>query len=150
MFRQLCEAGDFIRRTRTQFRFGELSRAPLRLLRLEIKGDCAECEWMARPADPWDVCLPTSVRERNMTQQALKDAMKVRDLLFSVLPDAATANIRVYRKADPPDLIIAGTVKREEPTQKGIRSLVMRVKLCGLQFRLDDGRLEPLPRESPT
>ena len=105
---------------------------------------------MARPGDPWDVVLPTCVRERNVAQQALKDAMKVHDLLFSVFPEVATANIRVYRDAEPPDLIIAGTISREEPTLKGIRSLVMRVKLCGLQFRLDDGRLEPLSWGSRT
>ena len=150
MLREICEMGDFVRRMRAQFRFGDLSRSPMRLIRLEVRESLAECEWVARAADPWDAELPASIRERNVAKQVLKDAMQVRDLLFSIFPDVASANIRVYRNAEPPDLIIAGTIKRDEPTLKGIRSLMMRVKLSGLQFRLDDGRLEPLPREGPT
>jgi hypothetical protein len=146
----LWEVADFVRTLRRQMRFGEFSRAPLRLLRVELRENIAECDWMARAVDPWDADLSPSVRDRNLTEQALRDAMNVRDLLFSVFPDVATANIRVYREGELPSLIIAGMVKREEPPPKGTRSLAMRVKLCGLQFRLDDGRLEPLPREGPT
>ena len=141
---QLREIEDFIRRLRTMVKFSDLSRAPLRLLRFEVRGDTVECEWMARPADPWDADLALVVRERNMTEQALRDAVAVRKLLFFTFPTAATAAIRVYREGEAPELIIAGTVAREEPSLTGIRSLAMRVKLCGLQFRLDDGRLQPL------
>src|SRR5580698_8944763 len=118
MLRQVCEMADFIRRVRTQLRFGSLSRAPLQLLRLEVRADSAECEWMSRPADPWDLELPVVVRDRNLTDQALKDVIEVRRLLFSVLPQVLTVNIRVYRQfaAEPPELIIAGTVSRNEPS----------------------------------
>jgi hypothetical protein len=74
----------------------------------------------------------------------------VRDLLFSAFPDLASANLRVYRQGETPDLIIAGTVLRDSPALDGIRSLAMRVKLCGLHFHLEDGKLEPLFREGPT
>jgi hypothetical protein len=145
MLSQVCEIGDFVRRMRTQVRFGDLSRASLRLLRLELRAAEVECEWMARPADPWDADLPGSVRERRVAEQALKDAIAVRKLLFAVLPGVATAAIWVYREGPTPELIIAGIAKREEePVVMGSRSLAMRVKLCGLQFRLDDGRLLPL------
>jgi hypothetical protein len=144
MLRQLCELSDFARRIRAQMRFGDLSRASLQLLRVEIEADSAACEWFARPADPWDVGLPAAARERNISEQALRDAMQVRELLFSMLPDVQTANVRVYRQGEPPELIIAGTVKRDEPSLKGIRSLVMRVKLCGFKFHLDEGRLKTL------
>ena len=63
---------DFIRATRREMRFGELSRAPLRLLSLEWRGDSAKCEWMARPADVWDADISRSIRERKVTEQALK------------------------------------------------------------------------------
>ena len=140
----LWEMADFVRMMRRQLRFGDLSRAPLRLLRLELRADEVECEWMARPADLWDADLPRSVRERRVAEEALNDAIAVRKLLFSSLPGVDTAVIRVYREGPTTELIIAGIVKRGEPPLIGIRSLAMRVKLCGLQFRLDDGRLVPL------
>lgn len=148
--RTLWELGDFIRATRREMRFGELSRAPLRLLSVEWRGDSAKCEWMARPADVWDEDISRSIRERKVTEQALKDAIAIRDLLFSVIPGIRTANLRVYREGEPPELVIAGSVTRDSPALNGIRSLAMRVKLCGLQFHLENGKLEPLLREGPT
>jgi hypothetical protein len=148
--RPLWQAGDFIRAVRRELRFGELSRAPLRLVSLEWRGDWALCEWMARAADAWDAGISPVVRDRRMTEQALKDAMEVRTLLFSALPGVNTANLRVYREAEPPELIIAGTVMRESPALPGVRSTAMRVKLCGLHFQMEDGKLEPLLREGPT
>ena len=65
--RPLWEAADFVRRTHRRLRFGELSRAPLRLLRFELRGQEAECEWMARPPDPWDADLPPAIARRNQT-----------------------------------------------------------------------------------
>ena len=148
--RPLWEASDFIRAVRRELRFGELSRAPLRLLSLEWRGDWVQCEWMARPADAWDAGISPVVRDRRVTEQALRDAMEVRRLLFAALPGVASANLRVYREAESPELIIAGTVLRDSPAFPGIRSVAMRVKLCGLHFQLADGKLEPLLREGPT
>ena len=148
--RALWELGDFVRAMRREMRFGELSRPPLRLLSLEWRSDSVKCEWMARPADVWDVDLSRSIRERKVTEQALRDAIAIRDLLFSVLPGVTTANLRVYRGGDPLELVIAGSVTRDSPASNGIRSLAMRVKLCGLHFHLENGKLEPLLREGPT
>lgn len=148
--RPLWQAGDFIRAVRRELRFGELSRASLRLVALEWRGDWAQCEWMARREDLWDADFSPVVRDRRATEQALRDAMDVRRLLFAALPGVARANLRVYREADPPELIIAGAVTRESPAFPGIRSIAMRVKLCGLHFQLADGKLEPLLREGPT
>jgi hypothetical protein len=148
--RPLWELADFVRATRREMRFGELSRAPLRLLSVEWRGASAKCEWMARPGDVWDADLSRPARERKVTEQALKDAVAVRGLLFSAFPDLVAANLRVYRDGDPPELIIAGTVMRDSPALNGIRSLAMRVKLCGLHFHMENGKLEPLRREDPT
>jgi len=149
MMKHLCEIGNFVRRLRVQARFGELSRAPLQLLRLQMCGDAAECDWIARPADPWDAALPQSVGDRNASAQALKDAITVRDLLFSVLPDLNAAALRVYRQSAGGDmeLIIAGSVSRGERAPAVVRSLAMRAKLFGLQFWLDEGVLETLQPE---
>ena len=149
MVARLCEVGSFMRRLRAQLRFGDLSRAPLQLLRLEVQVDSAECEWMARPADQWDVELNSGIAERNASTQALADAIQIRELLFLALPNVPSAVLRAY--AAPanraPRLIIAGTVMREQIVPASIRSLAMRAKLFGLHFRLNEGVLEPLPSD---
>lgn len=145
----LYEFSDFVRRLRIQARFGRLSRAPLQLLRLELRGDVAECEWMARPPDYWDRDLPAHLREHNAASQALEDAIAVRDLLFSTLPRLSRAVFRVYRRAedDVAELIITGTVTRDEEIPAGIASLAMRAKLSGFRFWLDNGQLRELQLE---
>ena len=148
MMRHLCEIGDFVRRMRVQTSFGDLSRARLKLLRFEVRGDEAECNFLARPADPWDAGLPSLVSERNVSVQALRDAISVRGLLFRILPDLSRAVLRVYRlSGESLELIITGVVRREEQAPATVRSLAMRAKLCGLQFWLDDGILESLHPE---
>jgi hypothetical protein len=145
------EIADFLRTIRRQMRFGDLSRAPLQLVRLEWQGDTAQCDWIVRPPDAWDENLGRHERERNVSEQALRDAIQVCDLLFAELPSVKIAVLRAFRQSETcqsPALVIAGTVRRgEEGGLKGIRSSAMRVKLCGLQFRMDDGRLEPLQME---
>jgi hypothetical protein len=146
MVRYLCEIGDFVRRLRIQARFGELSRAPLQLLRLELRGEIAECDWIARPPDRWDSELPSGAGERHASMQALQDAITVRDLLFRALPDLRSAKIRVYRKGanSISELIISGVVTREEGAPNAVRSLAMRAKMLGLRFWLEEGILESL------
>lgn len=146
---QLYGIGYFIRTLGVQLRFGQLSRAPLKLLRLELRGDAAECDWMARPADPWDADLQRPVGDRHASAQALEDAIAVRDLIFGALPSVNTAALRVFRgSADTaPELIIAGTVVRNQSAARSVRSLAMRAKLCGLRFWLEDGMLEALRAE---
>ena len=146
--RHLCELGDFVRRMRTHTRFGDLSRAHLKLLRFELHGDEAECNFVARRADPWDAGLPAGVAERNVSAQALRDAISIRALLFQMLPDISKAVLRVYRlTGESLELVITGVVRREEQAPATVRSLAMRAKLCGLQFWLDDGILESLHPE---
>ena len=101
---------------------------------------------MARASDPWDSDLPIAVAEQNQALQALQDAMTVREFLFAALPEVRSANFRVYRPAEgePVELIIAGTVTREDEPLPAVRSLVMRAKLCGLRFSLSDGVFEAL------
>jgi hypothetical protein len=149
MMRHLCEIGEFVRRLRIQARFGELSRAPLQLVRLELRRGIAECDWIARPPDQWDVELQLKAAERNASLQALKDAIEIRDLLFRVLPNLCSAVLRVYRQApnEKVRLIIAGTVSREQRAPVHVRSLAMRAKLLGLRFWLNEGVLESLTPE---
>src|SRR2546428_5078389 len=141
------EVADFVRGLRREMRFGELSRAPLQLLRLELSGHTVACDWMARPADIWDASLRRRQRERNESEQALRDAIRVRDLTFAALPNVESAVLRAFRPSaarEPPELVIIGTADREVPPIFRISSLVMRAKLCGFQFEMEDGILQVL------
>jgi len=143
--RQLWEALDFVRNVHRRLPFGELTRAPLKLLRLELRADQAECEWIARPVDH-----PYGAGERNASLQALEDSLAVRKLLFATMPSLSCAVFRVYRQVEPEhaELIITGTVTRYEQAADNVCSLAMRAKLYGLRFWLESdvlGGLEGQP-----
>ena len=145
--KRLWEVADFVRGLRREMRFGELSRAPLRLLRLELTADLVACDWIARPPDVWDEGLAPRVRERNFSEQALRDAILVRDLAFQALPQVETAAFRAFRSTgarEPPELVIVGAASREVPPIFRIGSLAMRAKLYGFQFEMEDGILQVL------
>jgi hypothetical protein len=147
--RLLWGIADFGREVHRQMRFGELSRAPLQLLRFEWRGDVAECDWMARPADEWDRDVPRQVSDANVSEQALRDAIAMRELLFHALPGVGTASLRVFRESSrgTRDLIIAGLVTRGEVVSRNVPSTAMRAKLLSFQFWLQDGFLEAMPSE---
>jgi hypothetical protein len=147
--RQISGVSHFLHDLRTQIRFGTLSRAPIRLIRFQIKEDTAECDWMARHQDPWDADLSREIGRRHASLQALKDAIDVRSLLFIALPDLAAARLRVYRDstARKRELIITGNVRRKDSAFRSIHSLAMRAKLVGLRFCLENGYLCRLSRE---
>jgi hypothetical protein len=142
----LWEVADFARAMRRQMRFGEISRAPLKLLRVELRNDAVECDWMARPPDIWDSSLRRPIRDRNESLQALLDAIAVRHLVFDALPQIDCAVLRAFRQPGngPPELILLGTVSREMPEVHRVSSLVMRAKLFGFCFSLEEGTLKPL------
>jgi hypothetical protein len=143
---QLWEVADFVRAMRRRMRFGEISRAPLKLLRVELRNDAVECDWIARPPDIWDSSLRRPVRDQNESLQTLLDAIGVRNLLFDALPKIDCSVLRAFRQParEPPEMILLGTVSREMPEVHRVSSLVMRAKLYGFCFNLDDGVLRPL------
>jgi hypothetical protein len=144
--KELWEAGEFIRKLRRRMFYGEFSRGHLRLLRLEVRSDCAELNWVARPADVWAANLPPHIRDRDVSLQAVKDAIELRDAFFAALTDVEVAEFKGYRQEgrERPRLIISGTVTRDVPALPRLSSPVMKAKLCGFHFQLDDGVLEPL------
>lgn len=123
---------------------------PLKLVRLELREDFAECEWIARQNDPWDAELPPEIRANNETWQALRDALRVRAALFKSIPEVRNARLRLHRQleAGRTELIITGSVSREDELLPRVSSLVMQAKLCGLQFNLSDGVFESLKTET--
>ena len=144
--RPLWEVADFVRAIRRQMRFGEFSRARLRLLRMELHDDTVQCDWIARLPDAWDDNLPGSMRNQNESLQALADAITMRNILFDAIPDVESAVLRAFRQParEPPELIVLGTVSREAPAVHRVSSLVMRAKLYGFCFCYEDGFLRPL------
>jgi hypothetical protein len=144
--RQLWEVTDFVRSMRRQMRFGEISRSPLRLLRVELRNDTLECDWITRPPDVWDSSLRRPERDRNESQQALVDAIAVRNLVFDALPKIDCAVLRGFRQParEPPEMIVLGTVSRETPNVQRVSSLAMRAKLYGFCFNMEDGVLRPM------
>jgi hypothetical protein len=144
--RQVYELADFVRATLRRMRFGQFSRAPIQILRLQLRGDFAECDWMTRPPDVWDSKLPASALNESTSQQALADAMALRHLLLGELRHIRSAALRAFRPSEreTPEMIIAGTILRDEPYLLRITSPVMRAKLCGFRFELENGCLKPL------
>lgn len=144
--RSISELGAFARQLRIRMKYGELSRAPLELLRIEMSGHRAECDWLARRPDAWDSALPRARASKLASEQALRDAIGISRLLFDSLPDVDEAQFRAFRQSarEPPDLIITGKQRREVSPVDRVPSLAMRAKLHGFHFWLDDGVLVPL------
>jgi len=146
---QFCNVSQFLRRLRVQLRFGELTRAPLHLLRLNILGEIAKCDWLARTPDPWDADVSKSLRDRHASLQALKDAINVRALLFETMPHIETADLRIYRETPSfeREMIITGCVQRNDHSARNIHSLAMRAKILGFRFNLVDDVLRAIPTD---
>ena len=144
---RLLKAGRFLHGLQVKMRFGKLTRAPIRLIRLQVCDEVVECDWLARAPDPWDVDLPRSVQQRHVSLQALRDAIDVRALLFSIMPRAETAYFRVYRES--PDytreIIITGCTHRNDHTSRDVHSLAMRARVLGFRFNLEGDKLRTIP-----
>ena len=140
---QFCNVGQFLRGLRVRMRFGELTRAPLHLIRLNIHGEIVKCDWLARSPDPWDAGIAKNIREQHASLRSLKDAIDVRALLFETMPYVATADLRVYRTtvAFERELIITGCVQRIDHSARNIHSLAMRAKILGFRFQMEDNAL---------
>lgn len=147
LIEHFCNVSHFFCRFRTQLRFGELTRAPLKLLRLQLVPDMIECDWVARAQDRWDADLPTKVWQRHTSLQALRDAIDVRALLFQAFPDVEAACLRIYRESSSKgrEMIMTGYVQRNDNSARRVHSLAMRAKVLGFRFRLEDDVLCKLP-----
>lgn len=148
--RSLFNLGLVLRNWRARLATGELSRAPLRLLRFELGRGGAVCEWIARPPDSWDVGLRPEIGMRHASEQALRDAIAVRALVFKLIPGLDNADFRIYRESSLGlELIITGEVQRENGCHRRSISTPMRAKLMGLRFELEEGILCGSPVREP-
>lgn len=149
LFMQLLHAGHFLRDLRYRLRYGELSRAPLRLLRFQIMTDVVDCDWMARSHDRWDMSPSRKVQQRQASLQALRDALDIRALLFEAFPRSEVVNARAFREtADyKRELIVCGCLYNNDNTARGVNSVVVRAKNLGFRFRMEDDVLQAIEPE---
>lgn len=150
--KRITDASQFVRGLGVQLRFGELTRAPLRLIRFELNANEAQCDWIARSGDPWDQDLHPEIGRRHTSVQALHDAVEVRKLLFAVMPDVEVARLRIFRESSNGgrEVIIRGQVHRSTPSFRTVRSIAMPAKLLGFRFALENeilisGRIDDDP-----
>jgi hypothetical protein len=141
--RALAEVAGFLLRARRQLRSGELSREPLQLLRVEWKGDSLECDWLMRPVDPWDRYLRPELATENQTLQALRDALKLRAIIFRSFPAVSLAQLRMFRadKNYRLELVMTGSVNRWDEEFHRVPSVMMRAKMCGFRFTVVEGAI---------
>ena len=142
----LFDTADFLRRARRRMRYGDFSRRPLQLLRLEWKESWAECDWLMRTADPWDSVLPAHLAGRHETLQAFRDALSLRNLIFESFPELNRAELRMFRaiKNHQPELLMTGSLQRSDEVLPRLASVAMQAKLCGFRFSLAEGVLESM------
>lgn len=134
----------FMKQARGILRNGELSRQPVTLIRLEWKPQRVECDWLMRPSDPWDAFIPAHRARENETSQALKDALTLRNMIFKAFPAVDMADLRMFRlDADQQlELMMTGSIARNEQFYERVPSMAMRAKLCGFQFTLAHGAFQ--------
>ena len=147
---QICNVSQFLCRFRVQLRYGELTRAPLKLLRLEVLAESMECDWLARPQDRWDADLPPGVGLRHASLQTLRDAIDVRSLVFGSFSSLESAHFRIYRDSsdEKREMIVTGHVQRNDHSSRRLHSLSMRARVLGFRFHLEDDILFELPKGS--
>jgi hypothetical protein len=145
--KSIFPAAKFVKRAHRELRQGELSREPVQLLRLEWRPEGVECDWLMRPADPWDRDVAALIARENQAVQALRDALTLRNLIFKSFPKVGKAELRMFRlnEAQELELMMTGSVARENEIYERVASMVMRAKLCGFQFTLSHGALVRQP-----
>ena len=146
---QICNVSQFLCRFRVQLRHGELTRAPLKLLRLEVLEESMECDWLARPQDLWDADLPGKEWDCVMHRCKLFAMQLTCALSFlEAFPALDSAHFRIYR--DSPDekreMIVTGHVQRNDNSSRRLHSLSMRARVLGFRFHLEDDILSELPK----
>ena len=140
----LQEAGRFLQKARGKMRAGKISRQPIKLLRIEWREGCLECDWLMRPSDRWDEDLPPHLAKENQTIQSLRDALTLRKMIFKSFPSVMRAELRMFRvdSMGELELMMTGSVARSNEVVERVASVVMRARLCGFQFNLASGVLE--------
>ena len=104
-----------------------------------------QVEWRSRDVHPWDRDLPWERRAELFRDQTMRDTNAVIMRLFRMLPDVDAIEIRVLDPRPPNLLILAGTVVRQDAlAARSLSSPGMTLRLMGIRYHMNNGRLEPL------
>ena len=102
-------------------------------------------EWRTRDIHPWDGSLPVDRRSELFRDQAFRDTDAAIVRLFRILPDIDAIEVRVLAPRPPNRTILAGAVARlDAHAARSHTSPGMRLRLMGVRWRLEGGRLAPL------
>ena len=146
---RLCNVSHFLLRLQVQFQFGRHSRASLHLLRMEIIPEKIEFDCITKSSDPWETDPAEQNAKRRITLQVLHDAIDLRAILFRSVPDVDAARIRIYRNSGQygRELIMVGHTHRNDQSALGFHSPIVRAKVLGYQFRLDNDYLKEITED---
>ena len=141
LMKELLDAADFLSRARRRLRFRSLIAGTAHAVAVRVERRLVECDWLMRPADPWDKDLPAHLARENQTLQALRDALTLREVVFKSFPAVVNATLRMFR-ADSDhrlELVMTGNVNRSNEAFERVASVAMRARLCGFHFNLEEG-----------
>jgi hypothetical protein len=104
-----------------------------------------EIEWYAHDVHPWDQDLPPEQQAARFTEETLQHTVAAIRRAFERFPEVDALQIVVREPRRPHGVLFAGRAARAEAAECATTlSAAMALKLLGIEFRIVDGRLEPL------
>jgi hypothetical protein len=104
-----------------------------------------EIEWYAHDVHPWDDDLPVELQAARFAEETLQHTVAAIRRAFERFPEVDGLQIVVREPRRPHGVLFTGRVSRAEAARCATSlSAAMALKLLGIEFRMVDGRLEPL------
>jgi hypothetical protein len=123
-------------------RRGEVRSDGLDLLEASVK---LSVSWRARGIHPWDRELPEQRTAGQLLDQTLHDTEDAVERIFAAFPEASTLELDVFEN-DPSSnrVVISGAVDRSDVGRCDSSSIAMRLRMLGINYRVENRRLEVL------
>jgi len=137
------QAADFLKQVQRGMRRAEVTREPLTFLRFEWRGDTVECDWLMRAIEPADQARSTQYALERQTEQAFRDALRIREQVFESFSAVTQARLRMFRgeRRQQLELVLGGTVNRLGWNQSQAGNWAVKAKAMGLEFEVLNGVL---------
>jgi hypothetical protein len=104
-----------------------------------------EIEWYAHAIHPWDEDLPLERQEARFAEEAVQHTLVAIRRAFERFPEVDTLQIVVRDPGKPHPVLFTGRVSRADSAAcSATPSPAMALKLLGIDFRMIDGRLQPV------